>query len=126
MPVQETTDGIAQLRAHDLPVGGVVVNQVRPRDLGEKELAAVRAGRVTKRKLAADLHRAGLTDSAELVLGLLTEAGDHAERRALEDAQRALVEDLHVPTYELPRLVGGVDLGWLYELAGLLRDQGMA
>jgi anion-transporting ArsA/GET3 family ATPase len=126
MPVQETTDGIAQLRAHDLPVGGVVVNQVRPRDLGEKELAAVRAGRVTKRKLAADLHRAGLTDSAELVLGLLTEAGDHAERRALEDAQRALVEDLHVPTYELPRLVGGVDLGGLYELAGLLRDQGMA
>jgi anion-transporting ArsA/GET3 family ATPase len=126
MPVQETTDGIAQLRAHDLPVGGVVVNQVRPRDLGEKELAAVRAGRVTKRKLAADLHRARLTDSAELVLGLLTEAGDHAERRALEDAQRALVEDLHVPTYELPRLVGGVDLGGLYELAGLLRDQGMA
>jgi hypothetical protein len=31
-----------------------------------------------------------------------------------------------VPTYELPRLVGGIDLGGLYDLARLLRDQGMA
>ena len=30
-----------------------------------------------------------------------------------------------MPTYELPRLTGGIDLGALYELAGLLRDQGM-
>jgi anion-transporting ArsA/GET3 family ATPase len=126
MPVQETADGIAQLRAHDLPVGGVIVNQVRPRDLGEKDLVAVRAGKLTKRKLAADLNRVGLTGSAELVLGLLTEACDHAERRALEDAQRGRVAGLDVPTYELPRLVGGVDLGGLYELAGLLREQGLA
>jgi anion-transporting ArsA/GET3 family ATPase len=126
MPVQETTDGIAQLRAHGLPVGGVVINQVRPRDLDEDDLAAVRAGRVTKRKVAADLGRAGLSGSGDLVLGLLTEARDHAERRALEDSQRALVGELGVPTYELPRLVGGIDLGALYELAGLLRDQGLA
>ena len=31
-----------------------------------------------------------------------------------------------MPTYELPRLPQGVDLGALYELAGLLREQGMA
>jgi hypothetical protein len=59
-------------------------------------------------------------------MGLLSEARDHAERRALEDEQRALVGKLDVPTYELPLLVGGVDLGGLYELAGLLRDQGLA
>jgi hypothetical protein len=29
-----------------------------------------------------------------------------------------------VPTYELPRLAGGVDLGGLYELAASLEQQG--
>ena len=126
MPVQETTDGIAELREHGLRVGGVVVNQVRPRDLDDHDLAAVRAGKVTKRKVAADLTRGGLTGSADLVMGLLGEARDHADRRALEDAQRELVDDLDVPTYELPLLVGGIDLGGLYELAALLREQGLA
>ena len=126
MPVQETTDGIAELRKHDLPVGGVVVNQVRPRDLDDDDLSAVRAGAVTKRQLAAALTRSGLSGDAEMVMGLLAEARDHAERRALEDAQRALVDELDVPTYELPLLVGGVDLGALYELAGMLREQGLA
>ncbi len=126
MPVQETTDGIAELRKHGLPVGGVVVNQVRPRDLDDRDLAQVRAGKVTKRQVATDLDRGGLAGDADLVLGLLTEARDHAERRALEDAQRELVGELDVPTYELPLLVGGVDLGGLYELAGMLRDQGLA
>jgi anion-transporting ArsA/GET3 family ATPase len=125
MPVQETADGITQLREHGLPVGGVVVNRVRPRDLDDDDLAAVRAGKVTKRKVAADLTRAGLTGSGDLVLGLLSEARDHAERRALEDTQRDLVGALDVPTYELPLLVGGIDLGALYELAGLLHTQGL-
>ena len=126
MPVQETMDGIAELRRHQLPVGGVVVNQVRPRDLDDDDLAAVRSRRVTKRTIATDLDRGGLSGNAELVMGLLSEARDHAERRALEDAQRALVCGLDVPTYELPLLVGGVDLGGVYELAGLLREQGLA
>ena len=77
--------------------------------------------------VAADLKRAGLEADDALVDGLLAEARDHAERRALEDEQRTLVAGLDVPTYELPRLPDGVDLGGLYELAGqLLREQGMA
>jgi anion-transporting ArsA/GET3 family ATPase len=126
MPVQETSDGIAELREHGLPVGGVVVNMVRPRDLDDEDLAAVRAGKVTKRAVAAGLSRVGLSGTADLVSDLLTEGRDHAERRALEEEQRALVEQLDVPTYELPLLVGGIDLGGLYELAGDLRDQGLA
>jgi anion-transporting ArsA/GET3 family ATPase len=126
MPVQETADGIAELREHGLPVGGVVVNMVRPRDLDDDDLAAVRAGKVTKRTVATELNRGGLTGNADLVMGLLTEARDHAERRALEEEQRALVGKLDVPTYELPLLVGGVDLGGLYELAADLREQGLA
>ena len=61
-----------------------------------------------------------------LLDGLLSEARDHAERRALEDSQRKIVKGLGVPAYELPRLAGGVDLGGLYELAQALRDGGLA
>jgi len=126
MPVQETVDGIADLRAHDLPVGGVVVNMVRPGDLDDRALAAVRKGRVDTGAVTSDLKRAGLEADDDLVEVLLAEARDHAERQALEEEQRAVVDGLDVPTYELPRLVGGIDLGALYELAALLRGQGMA
>src|SRR6478735_4583965 len=125
MPVQETADGIAELRKHRIPVGGIVVNQVRPRDLDEDDLTAIRANKVSKKKVSTELTRAGLAGTGTLVTGLLTEARDHAERRALENSQRAVVETLEVPSYELPLLVGGIDLGGLYELAASLRDQGL-
>ncbi|GAA4080902.1 ArsA-related P-loop ATPase [Nocardioides kongjuensis] len=126
MPVQETADGIAELRTAKLPVGGVIVNQVRPRDLDADDLAAARAGTLDRDRIEADLAAGGITVSPALVDGLLAEAADHAERRALEDSQRELVAGLDVPSYELPRMAGGIDLGGLYELAGLLRAQGMA
>jgi anion-transporting ArsA/GET3 family ATPase len=124
MPVQETADGIRELRKAGLPVGGVVVNMVRPQDLDAGQLAAIREGSVDRDQLAKDLTDAGVEVDG-LVDSLLAEAKDHAERRALEDAQRELVRELGVPTYELARLPGGVDLGGLYELAADLRDQGM-
>ena len=126
MPVQETADGIAQLHEAELPVGGVVVNMLRPRDLGSEDLAAARAGELDRDRIGKELGAAGLDVDDELLDGLFGEAHDHAERRALEDAQRLLVADLGVPTYELPRLPGGVDLGGLYELAALLKAEGMA
>ncbi|AIY15987.2 ArsA-related P-loop ATPase [Pimelobacter simplex] len=126
MPVQETADGITELRAARLPVGGVVVNQVRPRDLTDEQLSAARAGTLDRTRIEQDLTDGGLEVGPGLVDGLLAEAADHAERRALEDSQRDLVAALDVPSYELPRMAGGIDLGGLYELAGLLREQGMA
>jgi anion-transporting ArsA/GET3 family ATPase len=126
MPVQETADGITELRHARLPVGGVIVNQVRPQDLDPDELAAARAGRLDAGRIAKDLERAGVDASEALVGGLLTEAAEHAERRALEDAQRTVVATLGVPSYELPRLAGGIDLGCLYELAEDLKEQGLA
>ena len=126
MPVQETADAIGELHAARLPVGGVVVNQVRPRDLPDAALAAARAGTLDRGEIEHDLGRAGLDPTPQLIDGLLTEAGEHAERRALEDSQRAVVGTLGVPTYELARLAGGVDLGGLYELAAELTRQGMA
>ena len=126
MPVQETTDGIAELHRANLPVGGVVVNLVRPRDLDASDLVAAREGSLDRAAIRSDLKEARVEDDNGLVDGLVEEARDHAERRALEDDQRALVGELDVPTYELPRLAGGVDLGGLYELAAVLREQGMA
>ena len=126
MPVQETADGIAELRAAGLPVGGVVVNMVRPRDLDAQALTAARDGSIDTDALARDLKAGGVEADDALIDGLLQEARDHAERRALEESQRTLVGRLDVPSYELPRLAGGVDLGGLYELAAELEKQGMA
>jgi anion-transporting ArsA/GET3 family ATPase len=126
MPVQETIDGIAELKRAKLPLGGVVVNMVRPRDLSDEDLAAARAGTLDRERVESDVKAAGIEVTPALIEGLLHEAAEHAERRALEDDQRQVVAGLGVPTYELPRMTGGVDLGALYELAGLLREQGMA
>ncbi|MFC7360315.1 ArsA-related P-loop ATPase [Nocardioides astragali] len=126
MPVQETADGIAELHRAGLPVGGVVVNLVRPRALGASALDQVRDDEVDPTAITSELSRAKVDVDAELVRSLLDEARDHAVRRQLEDEQRTLVEAEDLPTYELPRLAGGIDHGALIELAQLLRTQGMA
>ncbi len=126
MPVQETADGIEELRKEGLPVGGVVVNMVRSRELDDEARDRALRGKLPRARVLAGLERAGIKASKTVVDGLLQEARDHAERRALEDEQRARIDELAVPTYELPRLPAGVDLGGLYELAADLCEQGMA
>ncbi|MXG89165.1 ArsA-related P-loop ATPase [Nocardioides flavescens] len=126
MPVQETADGIEEVRAAGLPVGGVVVNLTRPRDLRVKDLGVARRGELDRDGVAADLARVGVAGGDTMVDGLLHEAQEHAVRRALEDSQRKLVKELDVPSYELSRLPQGIDLGGLYELAASLRQQGLA
>jgi anion-transporting ArsA/GET3 family ATPase len=126
MPVQETADGIDELRSANLPVGGVVVNLVRPQDLDEDARAALLAGTVDTAQLAASLSSAGLDVDDTLLTALVAEGRDHAERRHLEDQQRAIVDKLGVPVHELPRLPGGADLAGLYELAAALCESGMA
>jgi hypothetical protein len=58
--------------------------------------------------------------------GLLLEAGEHAVRVDLEARERAELAELDRPTYQLPAVAGGVDLGTLYDLADHLTEQGMA
>jgi anion-transporting ArsA/GET3 family ATPase len=124
MPVQETSDGVDQLRKAKLPVGGVIVNMVRPQDLDQADRKQLTGGTVDRRLIAKELSVAGI-DGDGLVDTLLAEGKDHAERRALEDGQRKLVADIGVPTYELPRLAGGIDLSALYELSADLCEQGI-
>lgn len=126
MPVQETADGITELHHNDLPVGGVVVNLVRPQDLDAGARADLLAGKVDTKALGKALAGAGIRAPMSLVPTLLAEGRDHAERRQLEDSQRAIIDQLGVPTYELPKLAGGADLGGLYELAEALIEQGLA
>jgi anion-transporting ArsA/GET3 family ATPase len=126
MPVQETADGIDELRRQQLPVGGVVVNLARRAELGDEERDQAMAGELDRDAIAAELRRAGVKPTDTLVRGLLGEAREHAERRELEDEQRKRINALDVPTYELPRLPDGIDLGALYELAAELCKQGMA
>ena len=103
-----------------LPVGGVVVDMVRPRDLDDDDLAAVRAGKVDQeagRRRAEP--RPGSTGDRRP--GRRSAQRGARPRRAAGAGGRAsaqLVAKLGVPTYELPRLAGGIDLGALYELAG--------
>ena len=126
MPVQETIDGIAELRGLQLPIGGVVTNLTHPVELDGEERDLVLGRGLDADVLRADLQTAGVRPTQPLVAGLLEEAREHAERRQLEDEQHKRISDLDVPTYELPRLAGGVDVGGLYELAADLRRQGMA
>jgi hypothetical protein len=60
------------------------------------------------------------------LLGALAgEAAAHAERVALEAAQRSELVGVGRPHYELPLAADGVDLGILYRFAELLREQRM-
>ena len=124
MPVQETIDAVADLTAHGLPVGGVIVNAVRTPALAPKDLVAAEHGKVDLAELRSGLTGAGL--DASLAPTLAAEAVEHAARVALEERGRDALTELHRPTYELPLLPDAVDLGGLYELAGMLRDQGLA
>lgn len=127
MPVQETADGIAELVEAGLPVGRVVVNMVRPHHLDEEALRA--AGNEHRAGVARALSRAGLGgardggEAERLVEPLLAQAAEHASRVELERAQRAVLRELKVPTYELPLLGAGMELAGLYELASELRKQ---
>lgn len=126
MPVQETSDGVDELRAAGLPVGAVLVNLVRPQDLSEDDRVALLTDAVDRASVVRGLKEAGLEAGEAEVDALLAEGRHHAERRRLEDAQRTLVADIGLPTAELPLLAGGADLSGVYELAARLREQGMA
>jgi len=139
MPVQETADGVRALLEAGLPVGGVIVNQVRRPQLNRTNQTKARRRSFDTTAIEAELTRAGvitasgslagsLVDipSAAIVEVLIAEAADHAERVALEQRERENIQELHRPTYEIAFRPDGVDVGTLYEFAESLRDQGMA
>jgi anion-transporting ArsA/GET3 family ATPase len=129
MPVQETVDAVADLQAAGLPIGGIVVNAVRSPLLKQADLTAAAKGRLDPELLTKGLAASGVGSSASrqsVVDALLVETAEHAERVALEKTERRTLKALGRPTYELPLLTEGVDLGGLYALAEHLCRQGAA
>lgn len=130
MPVQETSDGIAELQAANLPVGRLIVNMVRPAVLDDAELTLAQGG-VARAAIAKSLSAAGLGgarrggNAERLVTPLLDQAAEYAERHELERSQRAVLADSGLPLHELPLLTEGMDLAGLYRLATELRKQGI-
>jgi anion-transporting ArsA/GET3 family ATPase len=123
MPVQETLDGIAEIRAvPGMQVGGIMINMARPAVLSQEELKA----QPDLAAMATALSRAGLYDSDSLAAGLAGELSEHARHMELEERERTELESAGQPIYELPLIVEGIDLAALHKLAAELRDQGAA
>jgi anion-transporting ArsA/GET3 family ATPase len=125
MPVQETADGVAELRKTGLPVGAILVNMVREPLLPERELAAVAAGKADIAEITRGLKSAGLEPDADTVAALSGEAADHAGRVLLEQQEREVLHALERPTYELPLIPDATELSGLQELADHLAEAGM-
>ena len=126
MPVQETCDAIEELTKAGLPVGAVIVNAVRAPMLKQSDLTAAAKGLLDPALIQGGLEAAGVAVKNGVVEALIDEAREHAVRVALEKAGRRTLKGLDRPTYELPLLAEGVDLGGLYALAERLCQQGAA
>jgi hypothetical protein len=142
MPVQETLDGIAELRevGHGgLQPGGIIVNMVRRswRSLGdpadpadpaadaERPTPQVNTAHDTQ-ALEVALKAVGLGDDAHLAADLAAELADEARTEQTQSARRKLLDAAGQPCYELPLISDGIDLAALYRLAKALREQGAA
>ena len=125
MPTQETMDGVFELRAAGLPVGGIFVNMVRPPMLKGTALLQARKGTLDQMQIAEGLVAAGIAHSPHVMSALLGEAAEHAERVLLERQERKALKAMARPLFELPWLADGIDLSSLYELADALNDQGV-
>jgi anion-transporting ArsA/GET3 family ATPase len=124
MPVQETLDAVEELQTIALPVGGVIVNMMRKPPMRPADLVAAAKGTLSAEDVTDGLKAAGVDASPATVDALLQEAAAAAERAALEKRERRRIAVLGRPTYELPWLADGVDLGGLYVLAADLTRQG--
>ena len=129
MPVQETLDGLAELReltGDAIRAGGIIINMARPAMLDPADLAAAAGGSLDVTELAVGLKAAGISDNHGLAADLMTELRDHALQVALQDRERAELLTAGQPHYELPMIPDGIDLAGLYQLADALRQQGAA
>ena len=119
MPVQETIDGITELRATNLPVGHVIVNLVQSALLGDVTRDALTSGALGTKQVAAALESVAL--DADAAPALLDQGRAHLERRTLQDTQRDVLEKTDRRIVELPTMADAIDQGALFELASLLR-----
>ncbi|WP_332644234.1 ArsA-related P-loop ATPase [Aeromicrobium sp.] len=124
MPVQETIDGIAELRSERLPVGHVILNLVRPPMVSASTKVALLTRSVTVDAIGDSLESVGLDPKA--AYDLMAGGVASLKRQDLQESQRELLVDCGQPLIELPSLPDGIDLGALFELAETLQSAGIA
>ncbi|MGH3755974.1 MAG: ArsA-related P-loop ATPase [Pseudonocardiaceae bacterium] len=129
LPVAETLETVAELDLADLHPGAVLVNRARPPRLPARSVNAAANGRVDADRVCAGLIAADLDLDPAVLDGLVAETVEHAVRVEAEQQARAKLTEAGLPLIELPELtevgVDGVDLGGVYELAEVLREQGV-
>jgi anion-transporting ArsA/GET3 family ATPase len=86
MPVQETIDGIVELRDTQLPVGHVIVNLVQPALLSAATRDALTSGSLGPTQVATTLKAVGL--DPEAAPALIEQGRSHLERQDLQNAER--------------------------------------
>ena len=124
MPVQETLDGIAELRAlGGIRAGGIIVNMTRPLALPPDQLQAAADGNLDQAQLTVGLKSAGLDDGPALAAALAAELSEQARTALGQDLQQQRLDAAGQPCYQLPWISGSIDLAGLYRLASALREQ---
>lgn len=111
MPVQESLEAAAQLRAAGYRIGQVVVNRARP--------VLVSGGRPDEQLLAEGLAAAGL--DPEIAADLVSEALDYAARQDVQVHAAQELSEIAAPIRRLPEVAPPMDLGGLFELAEALQ-----
>jgi anion-transporting ArsA/GET3 family ATPase len=135
MPVQETLDGIAELRGLSkggLQLGGIMINMVRPTVLTDDQLTAAAKGSLDRHELVLGLKAAGIegslgpNGSTDVADALAVELGEHATGVLNQREHRHELTSVGQPCYDLPLITDGMDLAGLYRLAAALQEQGAA
>jgi anion-transporting ArsA/GET3 family ATPase len=121
MPVQETVDAVAELRALKLPVGAIVVNQVREGLVEDAALAAT----VDATRLISDCAAIGLELAPPVAVGLVAQVEAHAARLEMEAGHLATLTSVGLPVVTVPALFDGIDPDALRQIADALAEQGM-
>lgn len=130
MPVQETRDGVAELRAARLPVGAILVNLTRRPYLSADQAARIQGGQVDPGTVAQALRLADVVSprhadqALEWAKALLAEAEVNARRELDAAANRADLMQTGCSLTDLPLLPDGIDPGALFDLAEVLRKAG--
>ncbi len=117
MPVQETLDAAEELGNANLPIGGIIVNQVERSPLSDDVRARALDGEQDPAGLSEGLKAAGLPRSKGVLSGLTGEIVNHARRVELQADELRRLEAAGHPLVALPRLTEGVELGGMYRLA---------
>ncbi|MGV1004837.1 MAG: ArsA-related P-loop ATPase [Candidatus Nanopelagicales bacterium] len=130
MPVQETRDGVTELRSAGLPVGAVLVNMTSPAYLTPTQVEQVRAGEGLVEQVSEQLREADVAGPRHPELApqwaesLLAEAAVVIARREQAEACRGDLAATGRPLVDLPLIPEGMDPGNLYVLARSLRAAG--